>query len=156
MGWETRLGVWATVTAVLVAVWALISSSRTVVRERRADFYLEQLAEIALIVEKAYAHGELALAARVRMLPEGQFAMPVVRAWARRPLAGEQLAAELERGWQEQGAPTDFDGLGRWLREQGQAEVNAGVEHVLQVRRGWWERLRGRVRRRRVTVPDRF
>lgn len=139
MGWETRLGVWATVTAVAVAVVTLVASSRALIRERRADFHLEQLARIAVIVQGLNENGAPELSARTRMLPADQFPMPVIRAWGEVSQATSERSNEIHETWRARGAPQKRSELGPWLRAQGQAEVDRAVEHVLEVRRGRWE-----------------
>ncbi|RKE02913.1 hypothetical protein [Streptomyces sp. TLI_171] len=139
MGWEMRLSIWATVAAVLVAMWTLVFSSRALIRERRADFHLEQLAAIAVIVQTVTASGMPELAARSRMLPAEDFPLPVVRSLGEVAQARPERHAAIHRGWEARGAPQDRDELTRWLQEQSQAEVNRAVEHVLEMRSGWWE-----------------
>lgn len=140
MTWKNEIswGDVAAVAAVLLAMWQLISSSRALIRERRADFYLEQLAQIAVNpLESGGTHASPNLSARIRFLPESEFPMPLLRAWASARFAsdGEE---PLRQRYRAADAPygTDDNGMARWLREQGRAEVDAAVSHVLEMRVG--------------------
>ncbi|MFJ7271941.1 hypothetical protein ACIQV3_35795 [Streptomyces sp. NPDC099050] len=140
MTWKNEIswGDVAAVAAVLLAMWQLVSSSRALIRERRADFYLEQLAQIAVhSLESGGTNASPDLSARIRFLPESEFPMPLLRAWALARFAPDGVEP-LWRRYRAAAAPygTDDSGLTRWLREQGRAEVDAAVAHVLEMRVG--------------------
>ncbi|MDC0773898.1 hypothetical protein [Streptomyces sp. HD] len=112
------------------------------IRERRADFYLEQLAQISVNpLESGGTHATPELSARIRFLPESEFPMPLLRAWAPTRFAPDGEHPLWQR-YRAAGAPygaDDNNGLARWLREQGWVEVDAAVAHVLEM---WVGRLR--------------
>ncbi|MFI9549846.1 hypothetical protein ACIHAR_39090 [Streptomyces sp. NPDC052016] len=145
MTWKNEIswGDVAAVAAVLLAMWQLVSSSRALIRERRADSYLEQLAQISVDpLESGGTHANPDLSARIRFLPESEFPMPLLRAWAPTRFAPDGEAPLWQR-YQAAGTPygTDDNGLARWLREQGRAEVDAAVAHVLEMRVGRLRRV---------------
>ncbi|MGW4803031.1 hypothetical protein [Kitasatospora sp. NPDC004272] len=155
MDWETRLGAWAAVAAVLVAVWALLASSRALARERRADFELTHLAELAETLDDHFGrHPSARIAARVRIMP-AEVELPLLRLWV---TGGDIADPDLEARFPRNAAGEfDFGGLDAvdWVCREGQKEIDKAVARVLEGRPGWWDWFRGRVRRRRVTGSDR-
>lgn len=141
MTWKNEIswGDVAAVAAVLLAMWQLVSSRQALIRERRADFYLEQLAAIARSpLESGGTHAGPDLSARVRFLPESEFPMPLLRAWAPTRFSPEGEEPLWEK-YRLAGAPYGADensGLARWLREKGRAEVDDAIAHVLEMRAG--------------------
>lgn len=104
------------------------------ITERRTDFHLDQLAEIALTLESDGTHASGALTARLRFL------LSELKLSFLKDLADTRFSPQdeepLKEQWKQAGAPYGDDGFARWSLEEARTEVDAAISQVLETRRG--------------------
>ncbi|MFF4508972.1 hypothetical protein [Streptomyces sp. NPDC001401] len=137
MTWKNELSLGdvlaASVSGVLVAMYRLLRSRRDLITERRANFLLDQLAEIALTLESGGTHASRVLTARLRFLPsELKLSFLKDLADTRFSPQGEE---PLKEQWKQAGTPAGDNGLARWIRDNGGAEADTAISQILEPRR---------------------
>jgi len=131
------------IAAVLTAMRQLVTSRRDLIRERRADFYLDQLAEIGItLANPTAARASVLVWPRLRMLP-GDLELAFLKEWAETK-SSEAARESLVQQWREADSPHGADGFPLWANEKCWIELDQARAQILETarRRTWHSGVR--------------